>query len=149
MAEEPLPPGVLPNITDTDPPPVNPGTIIGDGFVGAVPACMDTPHVTYDGTTLSCTMGNWIGEPSAYAYKWQLDGNDVTGADEPTYTPKGSDAGEVTCIVTASNDYGATAAPPSNAIAVGGSTRRAERSHERERERERDQHGRQERQERH
>lgn len=30
---EPLPPGVLPGITDTDPPPLNPATVIGDGVV--------------------------------------------------------------------------------------------------------------------
>jgi len=34
MSDKPyLPPGVLPNIFDTDPPPLNPATIIGDGFV--------------------------------------------------------------------------------------------------------------------
>jgi hypothetical protein len=34
MAErEPLPPGVLPNITDTDPPPLHPTTVVGDGVV--------------------------------------------------------------------------------------------------------------------
>jgi len=30
---EPLPPGVLPGITDTDPPPLNPATIIENGRV--------------------------------------------------------------------------------------------------------------------
>lgn len=115
----PLPPGVLPNLTDTDPPPLNESTVIGDGFVGAVPFCEDTPHVTYDGTTLACTMGNWAGTPTAYAYQWQMDGEDV-GSDAATYQPGEADALKTaTCIVTASNDYGSTAAPPSNAIVVG------------------------------
>jgi hypothetical protein len=30
---EPLPPGQLPNITDTDPPPLHPATVVGDGVV--------------------------------------------------------------------------------------------------------------------
>lgn len=34
---EPLPPGQLPNITDTDPPPLNPATEVGDGFVRVNP----------------------------------------------------------------------------------------------------------------
>lgn len=35
MAErEPLPPGVLPHITDTDPPPLHPATIVRDGYTG-------------------------------------------------------------------------------------------------------------------
>lgn len=29
----PLPPGQLPNITDTDPPPLHPATEVGDGYV--------------------------------------------------------------------------------------------------------------------
>jgi hypothetical protein len=30
---EPLPPGELPNITDTNPPPLQPTTVVGDGVV--------------------------------------------------------------------------------------------------------------------
>lgn len=30
---EPLPPGQLPNIFDTDPPPMHPATEVGDGYV--------------------------------------------------------------------------------------------------------------------
>jgi hypothetical protein len=30
---EPLPPGILPNITDTNPPPLHPTTVVGDGVV--------------------------------------------------------------------------------------------------------------------
>ena len=29
----PLPPGILPNIFDTDPPPMHPATEVGDGYV--------------------------------------------------------------------------------------------------------------------
>jgi len=29
----PLPPGILPNIFDTDPPPLHPATEVGDGYV--------------------------------------------------------------------------------------------------------------------
>jgi hypothetical protein len=124
-----LPPGVLPMITNTDPLPLHPNTIVGDGFVGAVPFCEDTPHVLFDGNTLSCTMGNWIGAPTAYAYQWQIGGSDV-GQDAPTYDVQAGDNGDAICIVTASNAYGSTVAPPSNAVTVAGGAARRRARHD-------------------
>jgi hypothetical protein len=63
-------------------------------------------------------MGNWDGEPTSYAYAWASDGapNTATGS---TYAVIAADAGHsLTCVVTATNDAGSTAAPPSNAIAI-------------------------------
>src|SRR5215467_15932908 len=37
------------------------------------PINVDIPAVMQDGTTLSCTMGNWTGEPTAYHYQWRMD----------------------------------------------------------------------------
>ena len=46
----------------------------GDAGALAAPRNVDVPLVTGDGTvgaTLNCTMGNWDGEPTGYAYSWQ------------------------------------------------------------------------------
>jgi hypothetical protein len=90
------------------------------------PTVVDTPAVTVNGTIsttaqvgdrLACTMGNWTGEPDAYAYQWKNGQTDLgTGA---SYIVAAGDApGSITCVVTALNAAGATAAPPSNAIMV-------------------------------
>jgi hypothetical protein len=82
------------------------------------PVNVDVPHVTQAGATLNCTMGNWNGEPTEYAYAWQADGvaNEATGA---TYAVKPEDAGHsLACVVTATNAMGSTTAPMSNAVAI-------------------------------
>src|SRR5207342_2575121 len=51
------------------------------------PTNRDVPYVgMVMPDSLSCTMGNWDGEPTEYAYAWHSDGvaNGATGAD---YTP--------------------------------------------------------------
>lgn len=79
---------------------------------------MTCPFVAQAGTQLSCTMGNWTGEPTSYAYAWQMDGVSV-GTDAATYDVQAGDVGHTaTCIVTASNAAGSTAAPPSNGVVV-------------------------------
>jgi hypothetical protein len=95
------------------------------------PVNVDVPHATQDGDTLNCTMGNWEGVPTAYAYQWQIDSADV-GTDSATHTVTADDAGKTaTCTVTATNAIGSTAAPPSNALVVtdpGGATTRSARA---------------------
>jgi hypothetical protein len=85
------------------------------------PIVVDVPHVSGEGevgAALTCTMGNWQGEPTSYAYDWDAMGADTSSA---TYTVDALDAGgSITCVVTATNAYGSTEAPPSNAIAVAG-----------------------------
>lgn len=84
------------------------------------PANTTVPYVTQDGDTLNCTMGEWTGKPTGYAYQWQIDGADV-GTDAADYTATPADVGlTATCVVTASNANGATAAPPSNGVVVAG-----------------------------
>jgi hypothetical protein len=110
--EETLPLGVLPHITDTDPPPVHPDTIAGP------PSVIDVPYASQEGAMLSCTMGNWANQPETYAYQWQIDGKDV-GDNAATYAVGQSDVGKTaTCIVTATNDLGTSPAPPSNPVTV-------------------------------
>lgn len=80
------------------------------------PVCVDVPLVTGTaalGAVLNCTMGNWGNEPTDYAYAWS------SGGTGPNYTVVEGDAGtSLTCIVSATNAGGTTAAPPSNAIAI-------------------------------
>jgi hypothetical protein len=87
------------------------------------PKNRDVPYVSGTGTvgeTLSCTMGNWDGEPTSYAYQWKRDGTLNLGTDS-SYQIVAGDAGHsLTCVVTATNARGSTAAPPSNAITVAG-----------------------------
>jgi hypothetical protein len=96
----------------------------------APPTVVDIPYVGGDGAvggTLTCTMGNWTGEPTSYAYRWQRDGADVASST-PAYVVDTADAGHsIACVVTATNMRGSTTAPPSNAVAIpaNGATRRA------------------------
>jgi hypothetical protein len=89
------------------------------------PAVVDVPYVSGQGVvgaTLECTMGNWTGEPTVYAYKWKSKKLDIVTdlvAQGPTYLVDAKDASkEVFCVVTATNAGGATEAPPSNAILI-------------------------------
>lgn len=85
------------------------------------PQNVDVPYLggtAEVGGTLNCTMGNWTGEPSSYAYAWQSDGvpNAAAGSD---YVVAAGDAGHsISCVVTATNAHGSTSAPPSNAVAI-------------------------------
>jgi hypothetical protein len=63
-------------------------------------------------------MGNWTGEPDTYAYQWKLDGVNV-GTDAANYVVHANEAGQTaTCVVTATNAAGSTAAPPSVDVVV-------------------------------
>ena len=80
------------------------------------PVNVDVPHVQQQDGTLTCTMGNWEGEPTSYAYQWQRDGEDV-GDGSPEYVLVDGDAGKsFVCVVTATNAAGSTTAPPSVAV---------------------------------
>jgi hypothetical protein len=87
------------------------------------------------GDTLTCTMGNWEGEPKLYSSAWVSDAGAEPLAYGSEYVVQPSDAGHsITCVVQATNSHGATNAPPSNAVAIpaaGGvaaSSRSAERA---------------------
>jgi hypothetical protein len=93
----------------------------GVGVLGGGPSDppinIDIPYASQDGNTVNCTMGNWTGTPTAYAYQWKSDGVDV-GEDTP-YPLTADDAGKTfSCIVTATNAAGTTAAPPSNGVVI-------------------------------
>ena len=76
------------------------------------------PYVSQAGAAANCTMGEWTGEPTSYAYQWQMDGANIPG-DGASLPLTSADLGHtVTCVVTATNAHGSTAAPPSNAVVV-------------------------------
>lgn len=82
------------------------------------PIVRDVPYARQQGSTLSCTMGNWIGEPDSYHYQWTVDGIQVgTGAPDCPVQP-GDVGATATCTVTATNPYGSTTAPPSNSVTI-------------------------------
>jgi hypothetical protein len=97
----------------------------------APPVNRDVPHLSGTGTvaeTLTVTLGNWEGEPTDYSFAWKRDGETV-GSNAVTYRVDTADAGHsITCVVTAMNAKGSTAAPPSNAIPVAEPGRVAEPS---------------------
>ena len=86
------------------------------------PTNVDIPMVSGVGTigeVLNCTMGNWTGEPTAYTYQWMGNGDPIAAAVAADYTIVAGDAGRaLTCVVTATNNVGSTAAPASNAVVV-------------------------------
>lgn len=94
---------------EPDPPPVNVDVPYASG-IGSV------------GSVLNCTMGNWEGmkgEVATYAYRWMNDGNPALNGSQANYVVVDGDRGHsLTCVVTATNASGSTAAPPSNAIAI-------------------------------
>jgi hypothetical protein len=92
-----------------DPGPAPPPT----GGETTAPANTAVPAVTQAGDTLTCTQGTWTGEPTSYGYQWRVDGA-VVGTDAATHTVTAADTGKAaSCIVTATNAHGSTAAPPS------------------------------------
>jgi hypothetical protein len=68
------------------------------------------------GQRLSCSRGRWepdlLGSflyraPQTFAYQWRLNGTDIAGATQSTYTP--TSAGSYSCRVTATNRAGSAA----------------------------------------
>lgn len=119
VLEDPPDPSVVALIEDTalppDPrdPPDEPVTPID------LPTNVDAPAILGVGTVgevLSCTMGNWTGEPTSYVYQWATDGPVGVGGD--TYLIADTDAGkDITCTVTAFTAAG-SAESTSNAVSV-------------------------------
>jgi hypothetical protein len=82
------------------------------------PINIDIPHAIQQDNVVDCTMGNWTGAPTGYAYQWKNDGADIGDGTVP-YTITAGDVGHtITCVVTATNAAGSTAAPPSNDVVV-------------------------------
>ena len=90
----------------------------GNGGTATAPVNTAVPAVTQSGATLNCTLGEWTGEPTSYAYAWQVNSVGV-GTDAATYDVQAADVGQsATCTVTATNAAGSAAAPPSTGVVV-------------------------------
>jgi hypothetical protein len=99
----------------------------GTGTPPVAPIIKDVPALTVGGTVaatgavgsaISVTNGNWRAVPTEYHYAWKGSNNPL-GTDVNTYTPVEADIGkQVTCVVSAVNAVGTTAAPPSNAVEI-------------------------------
>jgi hypothetical protein len=83
------------------------------------PVNVDVPYAwQVDAASLTCTMGNWDGQPTGYAFAWHTDGV-ANGATGDTYVVQPGDVGlGLACVVTATNALGSTAAPMSNTVVV-------------------------------
>ena len=83
------------------------------------PVNKDVPYLSQTGSTLNCTMGNWVVTPDSCSYAWTIGGSVVGSVTGPTYIVTPVDVGlTATCVVTATNAGGSTAAPPSNAVTI-------------------------------
>lgn len=70
------------------------------------------------GNTLTCSRGIWDNGVASYAYQWKSAAVNV-GTSIPTYAPVAGDITKaITCVVTATNTFGATAAPASNGVTI-------------------------------
>lgn len=83
-----------------------------------IPTVVDAPLIWQTGTTLSCTLGNWNGAPSARTYQWKIAGVNV-GTSSANYTRVAGDIGKpAVCVMTATNIIGTSAPVTSNEIVV-------------------------------
>lgn len=93
------------------------------GFVPeAPPSNLELPFISgvpEVGNELTAIPGLWsTASPLTFTYQWRIDGVDIPGATNSTYTPVPADAGKnLTVVVSASNGGGSTSAT-SLAVAV-------------------------------
>ena len=77
--------------------------------VVTAPAISGTPR---KGGVLTCSAGEWGGNPSTFVWQWSLDGAPIAGATGETYSVLGNDVDHLAgCAVTATNEFGSTTAP--------------------------------------
>jgi hypothetical protein len=91
------------------------------------PVNIDVPHLLVGGddvstggpgVMLTCTMGNWEGEPSLYAFQWRSDGTNLDGGGASHIVGEADAGHTIDCLVTATNVGGTTTAPASNGVAI-------------------------------
>ena len=90
------------------------------GLPAPPPVVVDEPYAAQEDTVMTCTMGNWENEPTAYFYQWQRDRSNIqgVGAGSNRYPVAPEDVGHtLACIVTALGD-GGVASATSNIVVV-------------------------------
>ncbi len=93
---------------------------------GGVPEKIKAPEITGGlavGDTLSCSNGEWTGEPgtepTTFTYSWLRDGTPIEDATENSYKLQTADEGQsLTCDVTAENTAGPSQQPATSAPVV-------------------------------
>lgn len=72
------------------------------------------------GSTVACTPGYWLNNPTSYVYSWQRNGTTTSGPSGGNgYTLTAADAGQsITCSVFASNGWGSSSATSSPIVPV-------------------------------
>lgn len=96
------------------------------GFAGGgggviPPVSSVAPAITgnaYVGSTLTCSTGTWLNNPTSYSYQWKRGVTNV-GTDQNTYVPVTGDIGStITCTVTATNSAGSASQVSNTTAAV-------------------------------
>lgn len=92
-------------------------TSSNSGVVNGPPVNASPPTLNYSGsvevgTSITCFAGNWYGWPGpTFAYQWQRNGSNISGATSSSYTTTASDTGtSIQCVVTATNALGSSSA---------------------------------------
>lgn len=94
--------------------------------VGVPPSNTGSPKITgspLPGDTLTCSPGQWSGNPTSFEYRWYRDRSSIAGATHDRYTVQILDEAQtLACRVTAVNGAGASApaASPGVLVAVRG-----------------------------
>jgi hypothetical protein len=82
------------------------------------PVNVDVPYAEQHGEQLTCTMGNWDGEPRDYAYQWLRDDAAIAAAWGSTYALEPDDVGKsFACEVIASHSGGSTLVTSNSVVA--------------------------------
>jgi hypothetical protein len=90
-----------------------PAPVVGVAPANTV-APVASPGAGLPGDEVSVTDGTWTGTaPITYTYQWTLEGEDIVGATNSTYTSV--DEGEYVCNVTATNAIGSDVAASNGA----------------------------------
>ena len=75
------------------------------------------------GAASTCTTGTWNGSPTSYTYQWKVNGGNIGGATNSSYTPVAGDAGKtLSCAVTATNAGGSATAQSNGIVVVAGTS---------------------------
>jgi hypothetical protein len=92
---------------------------VHDVVAGNEPIVVDRPYAeqTADTNTLTCTAGNWEGEPTSRDYHWLCDGVAIAMMRDPSYTLQPDDDGHTfACQLIVANAYGSSLPALSNDV---------------------------------
>lgn len=101
---------------------INSNVVVVAPQSGDAPANVLLPAISgvaQEGEVLTVWEGTWLNGVDSFTYQWQNEGVNIGGATSATYTPVAGDVGDnLTCVVTATNGTGSTAAETAETIPV-------------------------------